>query len=68
MATSMSAFLLIRSLGGTIGISVGQAIISSELRKRVSHIAGLSIDTSPSVLTQIVRQIPKIPVSVRSAP
>ncbi|KAH9901357.1 MFS amino acid permease [Cubamyces lactineus] len=61
MATSTSAFLLIRSLGGTIGISVGQAIISSELRKRVSHIAGLSIDTSPSALTQIVRQIPKIP-------
>ncbi|KAI0336509.1 MFS amino acid permease [Cubamyces sp. BRFM 1775] len=61
MATSTAAFLLIRTLGGTIGISVGEAIISSELRKRVSHIAGLSIDTSPAALTQIVRQIPKMP-------
>ncbi|KAI0336510.1 MFS amino acid permease [Cubamyces sp. BRFM 1775] len=65
MATSTAAFILIRTLGGTVGISVGEAIISSELRKRVSHIAGLSIDTSPSALTQIVRQIPKIPNMVQ---
>ncbi|KAI0374864.1 MFS amino acid permease [Pilatotrama ljubarskyi] len=61
MATSTAAFVLIRSLGGTVGISVGEAIISSELRKRVSHISGLTIDTSPSAITQIVRQIPHIP-------
>ncbi|KAI8998660.1 MFS amino acid permease [Trametes punicea] len=60
MATSTAAFILIRALGGTIGISIGEAIISSELRKRVAHIAGLSIDTSPAALTQIVRQIPHI--------
>ncbi|KAI8998659.1 MFS amino acid permease [Trametes punicea] len=60
MATSTAAFVLIRSLGGTIGISIGEAIISSELRKRVASIPGLSIDTSPSALTQIVRQIPHI--------
>ncbi|KAI0637000.1 MFS amino acid permease [Trametes polyzona] len=60
MATSTSAFILIRTLGGTVGISVGEAIISSELRKRISHIPGLTIDTSPSALTQIVRQIPLI--------
>lgn len=29
MATTTAAFILIRTLGGTIGISVGQAIISS---------------------------------------
>ncbi|KAI9064407.1 MFS amino acid permease [Trametes sanguinea] len=61
MATSTSAFVLIRMLGGTVGISVGQAIISSELRKRVANIPGLNIDTSPAALSQIVRQIPHIP-------
>ncbi|KAI0362028.1 MFS amino acid permease [Trametes cingulata] len=61
MAISTAAYMLLRTLGGTIGISVGEAIISSELRKRVSHIPGLTIDTSPSALTQIVRQIPHIP-------
>ncbi|KAI0831279.1 MFS amino acid permease [Trametes gibbosa] len=60
MATSTAAFILIRTLGGTIGISVGQAIISSELRKRVALIPNLTIDTTPSALTQIVRQIPLI--------
>ncbi|KAI0362066.1 MFS amino acid permease [Trametes cingulata] len=65
MATSTAAFILIRTLGGTVGISVGEAIISSELRKRVSHIAGLTIDTSPSAITQIVRQIPHIPDMVQ---
>ncbi|KAI0374828.1 MFS amino acid permease [Pilatotrama ljubarskyi] len=67
MAVSTSAFLLLRTLGGTIGISAGEAIISSELRKRVSHIAGPAIDTSPSAITQIVRQIPHIPNSVQRA-
>ncbi|KAM5535182.1 hypothetical protein V8D89_011118 [Ganoderma adspersum] len=60
MATSTAAFVLIRTLGGTVGISVGQAIISSELRQRIANIPGLTIDTSPSSLTQLVRQIPLI--------
>ncbi|KAH9946136.1 MFS amino acid permease [Epithele typhae] len=60
MATSTAAFVLIRTLGGTVGISIGEVIISSELRRRVAHIPGLNIDTSPAALTQIVRQIPKI--------
>ncbi|PIL23975.1 MFS general substrate transporter [Ganoderma sinense ZZ0214-1] len=60
MATSTAAFVLIRTLGGTVGISVGQAIISSELRERIAKIPGLTIDTSPSALTQLVRQIPRI--------
>ncbi|OJT06143.1 hypothetical protein TRAPUB_3078 [Trametes pubescens] len=67
MATSTAAFILIRTLGGTIGISVGQAIISSELRKRVAQIPNLTIDTSPSALTQIVRQIPLISDPVQRA-
>ncbi|KAI0807335.1 MFS amino acid permease [Fomes fomentarius] len=60
MATSTAAFVLIRTLGGTVGITVGQAIISSELRRRISSIPNLTVDTSPSALTQIVRQIPRI--------
>ncbi|KAL1947869.1 hypothetical protein VTO73DRAFT_13593 [Trametes versicolor] len=67
MATTTAAFILIRTLGGTIGISVGQAIISSELRKRVAKIPNLTIDTSPSALTQIVRQIPLISDPVQRA-
>ncbi|KAI0709211.1 MFS amino acid permease [Earliella scabrosa] len=67
MATSTAAFVLIRTLGGTVGISVGQAIISSELRARVAKIPNLTIDTSPSALTQIVRQIPHIPDLVQRA-
>ncbi|RDX56815.1 MFS amino acid permease [Lentinus brumalis] len=60
MATSTAAFVLIRSIGGTVGISVGQVIISSELRRRVANIPNVNIDTSPSALTQAVRQIPKL--------
>ncbi|RDX43364.1 MFS amino acid permease [Lentinus brumalis] len=60
MATSTGAFVVIRSIGGTVGISVGQAIISSELRRRVATIPNVNIDTSPSALTQAVRQIPKL--------
>ncbi len=84
MATSTAAFVLIRSIGGTVGISVGQVIISSvsapcaryertsltetvqELRRRVANIPNVNIDTSPSALTQAVRQIPKL--SVRTVP
>ena len=33
---------------------------TQELRKRVAQIPNLSIDTSPSALTQLVRQVSKI--------
>lgn len=51
-----------RTLGGTIGVSVGEAILSSELRKKIRNIPDLNIDTSPSALNQIVRQIKDIQV------
>lgn len=57
MATSTAVFTLIRSLGGTIGISVGEAIIASELRRKVAGIPGLDINTSPAALEQFVPQI-----------
>ncbi|KAI0093668.1 MFS general substrate transporter [Irpex rosettiformis] len=62
MATSTATFGFIRTLGGTIGISIGQAILSSFLRRKVSAIPGLSgIDTSAAGLNQIVRQINSLP-------
>ncbi|TFK55105.1 MFS general substrate transporter [Heliocybe sulcata] len=60
MATSTSTFMFIRTLGGTIGISVGEAIVTSVLRKRISAIPGVSIDTSPSALNQEVRRLGSI--------
>ncbi|KDQ61019.1 hypothetical protein JAAARDRAFT_32018 [Jaapia argillacea MUCL 33604] len=57
MATSTSTFMFIRTLGGTIGISIGEAILSSTLQRRIKSIPGLTIDTSPAALNQEVRQL-----------
>ncbi|CDO78114.1 hypothetical protein BN946_scf184611.g6 [Trametes cinnabarina] len=62
IATSTGAFGFLRQLGGTIGISIGQAIISSTLRRKVSKIPGLTFDTSPAALAQGVRRLQDIPV------
>ncbi|KAH8119468.1 MFS general substrate transporter [Phellopilus nigrolimitatus] len=40
MATSTTTFELIRTLGGTVGISVGDTIFSTELKKRIARVAG----------------------------
>ncbi|KAF7792981.1 hypothetical protein EIP86_004086 [Pleurotus ostreatoroseus] len=61
MATSTATFGFIRTLGGTVGISIGQAILSGFLRRKVRDIPGLDIDTSPAALNQVVRQIKNIP-------
>ncbi|KAG9127819.1 hypothetical protein FRC07_008829 [Ceratobasidium sp. 392] len=42
MATATATFGLIRTLGGTIGISVGGAIYASEVKRRVASISGFS--------------------------
>ncbi|PVF96665.1 MFS general substrate transporter [Serendipita vermifera] len=42
MATSVSALILLRFLGGTIGISVGDAVYESGLRHRLPRIQGYS--------------------------
>lgn len=66
MATSTATMGLIRTLGGTIGISVGQAIWSSELAKRLKSVQGFATDTSPAALTQNVRGLKDIqPPEVR---
>ncbi|KAJ7046931.1 MFS general substrate transporter [Mycena alexandri] len=62
MATSTSTFGFIRTMGGTVAIAMGQAIITSSLRKRIAHLhLDLAIDTSPAALSQSVIQLKFIP-------
>ncbi|CAE6434718.1 unnamed protein product [Rhizoctonia solani] len=42
MATATAAFTLIRTLGGTIGISIGGAIYASEVKRRLANVSGFS--------------------------
>ncbi|KAF9227638.1 MFS general substrate transporter [Gyrodon lividus] len=60
MATSTGAFVFLRTLGGTVGITIGEAIISSTLQQRLKDIPGLTIDTSAAALNDSVRQISSI--------
>jgi hypothetical protein len=57
------ADLLSRTMGGTVGVAIGQAIYSGVLRRKVHEIPGLSgFDTSPGALTESVRTLQKLPV------
>ncbi|KAJ3744807.1 MFS general substrate transporter [Lentinula detonsa] len=61
MATSTGAFGFIRTLGGTVGISVGQVIFSSTLSPRLAKIPNISIDTSSAALAESVTSLKDIP-------
>ncbi|KAJ7774979.1 MFS general substrate transporter [Mycena metata] len=62
MATSTSTFGFIRTMGGTVAIAMGQAIITSTLRKRIGRLhLDLAINTSPAALSQSVIQLKFIP-------
>ena len=51
-------------MGGTVGISIGQAIYSSILKKKIKRIPDLSgVDTSPAALAESVRTLQHLPVS-----
>ncbi|THU87242.1 MFS general substrate transporter, partial [Dendrothele bispora CBS 962.96] len=67
MATSTGAFGFIRTLGGTVGISIGQAIFSNTLRQRLAKIPNIQLDTSSSALSQSVRHLNEIPDPVQRA-
>jgi len=60
MATSSTTFGLVRLLGSTIGISIGQAIWSGVLQTRLAKISGLTLDLSVAALADSVRQIQTI--------
>ncbi|KAJ7741549.1 major facilitator superfamily domain-containing protein [Mycena maculata] len=69
MATSTSTYGFIRTLGGTVAIAMGQAIISSTLRKKINAISNLtlSIDTSPASLSENVLNLKHIADPVQRA-
>lgn len=60
MATSTSTYGFIRTLGGTVGVSVGQAIYSTDLAQRLRRIPNLSSDVTPSSLSQRVHSLNNI--------
>jgi len=59
MPLTTTTFGLLRTLGGTIGISIGQAIYTSFLKRRLSKISGFT--ASESQLTSNVRGLSQIP-------
>ncbi|KAF8623555.1 hypothetical protein AX15_006326 [Amanita polypyramis BW_CC] len=61
MATSTAAYVFLRTLGGTVGVSVGQAIFSSVAQKKLSQIPNLGFNTSPSSLSESIRSLKLIP-------
>ncbi|KAI0067168.1 MFS general substrate transporter [Artomyces pyxidatus] len=60
MATSTATSGMIRTIGSTVGVSVGQAIWSSELRRRTAKLPNITIDTSSSALADSIRQLKDI--------
>lgn len=48
MATSTATFTLLRTLGGTVGISVGDTIFSTELVKRLARVPGYTGSSAAS--------------------
>ena len=62
MATSSATLALFRMLGGTIGISIGDAILTSELSRRLSKISGFDSPTG-SKLTNNFKALSQIQVS-----
>jgi len=58
-----SLTLHVRTMGGTVGIAVGQAIYTSILRKKINKIPDLSgFDTSAAALSESVRTLQRLPV------
>jgi hypothetical protein len=56
--------LHVRTMGGTVGIAIGQALYSSILKRKINRIPGLSgFDTSPGALSESVRTLKYLPVS-----
>ncbi|KAH9934730.1 MFS general substrate transporter [Fomitopsis serialis] len=60
MATTTATFGFLRLLGGSMGVTIGDAILSGVLQRKVKNIPGLDINTSASNLNQFVPQIQSI--------
>ncbi|KAG5647265.1 hypothetical protein DXG03_000800 [Asterophora parasitica] len=61
MATSTSTFGFIRTIGGTVGISIGQAIFASTAAKKIAEIPNLTFNTSAGALSESVHELKHIP-------
>ncbi|KAF8503316.1 major facilitator superfamily domain-containing protein [Russula emetica] len=62
MATSTGTFGFLRTMGGTVGIAVGQALYTSILKKKINKIPNLSgFDVSPGALSESVRTLKRLP-------
>jgi len=62
MATSTGTFGFLRTMGGTVGIAVGQTLYTSILKRKINRIPGLSgFDTSPAGLSDSVRTLHTLP-------
>ncbi|GJE93247.1 MFS general substrate transporter [Phanerochaete sordida] len=68
MATSTATLGLLRQLGSTVGVAVGQTIWSTALRKKLALIPGAAVDTSSANLADSIRQINALePLALRRA-
>jgi len=65
MATSTATFSLIRTLGGTIGISIGDTIYASQLRQRLPKIQGYNPSGGPAITNNVASLHQIQPVEVR---
>lgn len=60
MATSTGTFMFLRTLGSTVGMAMGEAVISSVLQQKMQGIQGLTIDTSATALNGNIKRISSI--------
>uniref|UniRef100_D8PSN8 Major facilitator superfamily (MFS) profile domain-containing protein n=1 Tax=Schizophyllum commune (strain H4-8 / FGSC 9210) TaxID=578458 RepID=D8PSN8_SCHCM len=60
MATSTGAFAFIRTIGGTVGVSIGQTIFTSTLNNRLSKIPNNPYAGSAGGYSEDVRQLKNI--------
>ncbi|KIK90429.1 hypothetical protein PAXRUDRAFT_681387 [Paxillus rubicundulus Ve08.2h10] len=71
MATASSSVIFLRTVGGAVGIAVGEAIISTVLPKKLAgipDIGGYTLGDSAATLNDSVRKIHLIPdVALRNA-
>ncbi|KAH9071118.1 MFS general substrate transporter [Lactarius deliciosus] len=62
VATSTGVFNFLRTLGGAVGISMGQAIYTSILKGKIDRIPDLSgFDTSPAALAKNAKKLKNLP-------
>jgi len=67
MATSTGTFGFLRTMGGSVGISIGQVIFANTLQRKIAKVSHLGINTSSSGLSEYVRHLRDIPDATQRA-